>query len=521
MPDNTTALSRRTLLKGAAGVGAAAAAASIFLPPNLRKALASADVPKFGEGSITDIEHVVFLMQENRSFDEYFGTFPGVRGFGDPNALTLPGGNSVFQQPDPGHADGYLLPFWMDTSVTSAQQTPGLGHGWSDQHGAWAGGAMDGWIANKGAQTMGYFKQADIPFHWALAEAFTICDGYHCSVLGPTDPNRLYMWTGMIDPNGTGGGPAIDNSMAYNNPYLTWTTYPERLTAAGISWRIYQEYDNYDDNGLAWFHQYASADTSSPLWRNAMIKKPAGWFEEDAINDRLPQVSWLVAPSAQSEHPNWSPAAGAQYIASKIDAIAANPKVWAKTAFIVMYDENDGYFDHVPPPTAPAGTADEYVDGVPIGLGFRVPCIIVSPWTVGGYVATETFDHSSLIRLLEQRFGVMEPNISAWRRQTAGDLTSAFQFSHRSPFPAGNEAITVPATTVTLLTAQKEIATNPGVSVPAVNTPPVQDTTKRTGYLRGPAATPAVAPAASPSGTPSAPATPSATATSTPASASS
>ena len=296
----------------------------------------------------------------------------------------------------------------MDTSVTSAQQTPGLGHGWSDQHGAWANGAMDGWIANKGAQTMGYFKQADIPFHWALAEAFTICDGYHCSVLGPTDPNRLYMWTGMIDPNGTGGGPATDNSMAYNNPYLTWTTYPERLTAAGISWRIYQEYDNYDDNGLAWFHQYASADTSSPLWQNAMIKKPAGCVEEDAINDRLPQVSWLVAPSAQSEHPNWSPA-GAQYIASKIDAIAANPKVWAKTAFILMYDENDGYFDHVPPPTAPAGTADEYVDGVPIGLGFRVPCIVVSPWTVGGYVATETFDHSSLIRLLEQRFGVMEP----------------------------------------------------------------------------------------------------------------
>jgi phospholipase C len=231
----------------------------------------------------------------------YFGTFPGVRGFGDPNALTLPNGNSVFQQPDPGHADGYLLPFWMDTSVTSAQQTPGLGHGWTDQHGAWANGAMDGWIANKGAQTMGYFKQADIPFHWALAEAFTICDGYHCSVLGPTDPNRLYMWTGMIDPNGTGGGPATDNSMAYNNPYLTWTTYPERLTAAGISWRIYQEYDNYDDNGLAWFHQYAPADTSSPLWRNAMIKKPAGWFEEDAINDRLPQVSWLVAPADRAE----------------------------------------------------------------------------------------------------------------------------------------------------------------------------------------------------------------------------
>jgi phospholipase C len=243
-----------------------------------------------------------------------------------------------------------------------------------------------------------------------------------------------------------------------------------------------------------------------------MIKKPAGWFEEDAANDNLPQVSWLVAPSAQSEHPNWSPAAGAQYIASKIDAIAANPKVWAKTAFVLMYDENDGYFDHVPPPTAPAGTADEYVDGVPIGLGFRVPCIIVSPWTVGGYVATETFDHSSLFRFLETRFCVPEPNISAWRRATVGDLTSAFQFSHRAPFPASNEALSVPATTVTLVSAQNEIANNPGVTVPAVNTPPVQEITSRTGYLRpSPSATPSaspsapsVAPSASPSPSPSA-----------------
>ena len=154
-----------------------------------------------------------------------------------------------------------------------------------------------------------------------------------------------------------------------------------------------------------------------------------------------------------------------------------------------MYDENDGYFDHVLPPTAPAGTADEYIDGAPIGLGFRVPCTIVSPWTVGGYVATETFDHTSLIRFLEQRFGIMEPNISAWRRQTVGDLTSAFQFSQSAPFPASNQALSVPSTTVTLLAAQKEVADNPPPTVPAVNTAPVQETTTRTGYLRpGPAA---------------------------------
>jgi phospholipase C len=146
-----------------------------------------------------------------------------------------------------------------------------------------------------------------------------------------------------------------------------------------------------------------------------------------------------------------------------------------------MYDENDGYFDHVLPPTAPAGTADEYVDGVPIGLGFRVPCTIVSPWSVGGHVATETFDHTSMILFLEIRFGVTEQNISAWRRQTVGDLTSAFQSSQARPFPAGNQALTVSSTTRTLLAAQQEVADNPAPTVPAVNTPPVQDTTSRTG----------------------------------------
>jgi phospholipase C len=110
-----------------------------------------------------------------------------------------------------------------------------------------------------------------------------------------------------------------------------------------------------------------------------MVKKSAGWFERDAKNDNLPAVSWLVAPSAQTDHPNWMPAAGAQYVASKVDAIAANPDVWVKTVFILTYDGNEGYFDHVLPPTPPGGTADEFIGGIPIGLGFRVPTVVVSP----------------------------------------------------------------------------------------------------------------------------------------------
>ena len=464
-------VSRRSLIASATALTGAAAGATI-LPASLSKAMAST-LRSAGTsgGSIYDIEHIVILMQENRSFDHYFGTMPGVRGFRDPTAITLPTGNPVFYQPDPSHAQGYLLPFHYDTFATSAQATPGTDHSWPTQHQAWDNGKMDQWVAAKGEYTMGYYWQRDIPFHWALAEAFTICDNYHCSVLGPTNPNRLYMWTGMIDPDGTGGGPIIDNTPAFNNIILSWTTYPERLEAAGISWKVYQEEDNYDDNALAWFRQYGYAPTSSPLWQKGMYKGPAGAFELDARNDRLPQVSWLVAPTAQTEHPDYFPAAGAEYIAQKLDAIASNPDVWAKTAFVLCYDENDGMFDHVPPPVAPAGTAAEFVDGTNIGLGFRTPTTIVSPWTAGGFVCSEVFDHTSLIRFIEARFGVPEPNISAWRRQTCGDLTSAFRFGSRSPGYSGNGELGLAVTESRLLRAQAQVNDNPFPVPPAVNEP--------------------------------------------------
>jgi phospholipase C len=397
---------------------------------------------------------------------------PGVRGFTDPSALRLADGRPVFCQPDPRHRQGYLLPFHLDTATTSAQATPGTDHSWPTQHQAWNGGRMDGWVAAKGEFTMGYFTQADIPLHWALAQAFTICDNYHCSVLGPTNPNRLYLWTGMIDPAGTGGGPVIDDTPAYDNVTLSWTTYPERLEQAGVSWKVYQEEDNFDDNALAWFRQYASAPSSSPLRQRGMTFGQAGDFEADARAGRLPQVSWLVAPTAQSEHPDFFPAAGAEYIAQKLDAIASNPDLWASTAFILCYDENDGLFDHVVPPTPRPGTAGEYVRGLPIGLGFRTPTTIVSPWTAGGRVCSDVFDHTSLIRLIERRFGVSEPNISAWRRRTCGDLTSAFRFGGvPAPYPRGGGDLALARAESGLLRAQRQVADNPPPRVPAVNRP--------------------------------------------------
>lgn len=428
-------LTRRRLLGSAAGAIGGSTALAV-LPPSLRKAVA-AGAPR--KSSIGDIEHVVLLMQENRSFDHYFGTLSGVRGFGDPDALTLSTGRSVFYQPDTVNPEGYLLPFHLDTRTTSAQAIPSTSHAWSVQHKAWNDGRMDMWLpahraadGANGPYVMGYYTREDIPFQFALAETFTVCDNYFCSVLGPTWPNRLYWMTGTLDPGGTRGGPVISNSAP--NPY-TWTTYAERLEAAGVSWKVYQQDDDYGCNLLENFANFKNATAGSALYERGVRPQAPGTFEDDARNDRLPAVSWIIPTTIESEHPDYLPAAGADFVARKLEAIAANPAVWAKTAFILNYDENDGLFDHVPPPTPPAGTADEFVQGLPIGAGFRVPAIIVSPWTVGGWVAGERFDHTSPLRFLERFTGIQEPNISAWRRATFGDMTSAFRFTEAEPTP--------------------------------------------------------------------------------------
>jgi phospholipase C len=444
----STKLTRRRLLKGAATL-AVAAAAQTLLPPNLRRVLAQGAPPS---GSLGDIKHVVLLMQENRSFDHYFGTLAGVRGFDDPDALTLSTGRSAFYQPDVKNPNGYLLPFHLDTRASSAQKIPSTSHAWEVQHEAWNGGKMDQWLAahrkadgDHGPYCMGYYTRADIPFQFALAEAFTLCDAYHCSVLGPTWPNRMMWMTGTIDPDGKNRGPIIKNKTTPPGGY-TWTTYAERLEAAGVSWKVYQQEDNYACNVLEEFKVFQNAPKNSPLYLKGMVRGAEGQFEYDAINDKLPTVSWIIPTSTQSEHPDYMPADGAAFVAGKLDAIAANPDVWAKTAFILNYDENDGIFDHVPPPVPPSGTPNEFIDKLPVGAGFRVPCIIVSPWTAGGYVCSQLFDHTSVLQFLEQFTGVRETNISDWRRATFGDLSAAFRFNDVTKKPPDLPDTTGPAT---------------------------------------------------------------------------
>ncbi len=460
-------LTRRELLAAGAGVGVGALGAGGVLD-----ALAKVGPRRRGLGAV---EHIVVFMQENRSFDTYFGTLRGVRGFGDKHALELPSGRSVFHQPDALNPDGFELPFHLDTKRTSAQCVATLSHAWAVQHAAWNHGRMDRWIpahraadGASGPMTMGYYTRNDLPYYYALADAFTICDRYHCSVMGSTNPNRLYLWTGTVDPGGQRGGPVIDNS---ETPPYRWTTYPERLQKAGVSWRIYQEPDNFDDNALAWFKRFQQVPKSSPLAVNGLIRRSAEAFADDVARDRLPQISWIIAPSTSSEHPPFTPAAGAELTGGYLRALAEHPKVWQKTAFFLVYDENDGFFDHVRPPTPPKGTRDEFIGGLPIGLGFRVPMIVISPWSTGGFVCSQTFDHTSIIRFMERRFGVREPNISAWRRRTCGDLTSAFDFDQQPrrfphlPNPGGSSATAL----------LQECAALPAPAVPKHQTLPKQE----------------------------------------------
>ncbi|ADV81018.1 phosphocholine-specific phospholipase C [Terriglobus saanensis] len=510
----------------------ATSAGAAMVPPAIQRALAIA--PRRGTGTIQDVEHVVILMQENRSFDHYFGTLRGVRGFGDPRPAPLPNGQSVWHQPVAAvktkryHARGlspdakYVLPFYLNPKRTTEFQA-GTDHGWSSGHLAWNDGRYDQWVNQKqDVLTMGYLKRQDVSFHYALADAFTLCDAYFCSTHSNTCPNRIYLWSGTIDARNAMGkkpnGPGLEER-AKTNGY-TWTTYPERLQQAGVSWKVYQggtgvpgtPTDNYTDNSLEFFAQYQvqeGASPASPLVRQGVSSQTLRDLRSDVEKGTLPQVSWVVAPYKYCEHPEASPTDGAYFISQVMEALTADPDVWSKTAFLINYDENDGLFDHIIPPMPPKTNAagqsgmvsadlreslqDEFLDldkyphemhplvpgadpgGLqPIGLGPRVPMLVLSPWSTGGWVCSQVFDHTSVLQFLENRFHVEEPNISKWRRAVCGDLTAAFDFSNAGP--TRNASFPVPAPMKSLhhpyqvppqqLMPQQEPGTRPARALP-------------------------------------------------------
>jgi phospholipase C len=587
---------RRDFLKLAALLSGAGVAG--LIPESIQRAYAI--VPDSGSTWV-DAEHVVILMQENRSFDHAFGTLRGVRGFNDPRALRQPNGNSVFVQTD---AEGNSYAPWrLDIRDTRITWMGSLPHSRNSQIDAWNEGNHDQWLNAKRSgeekyapipMTMGHYTRDDLPFYYALADAFTICDQNYCSVLSSTSPNRCYLWTGTIRDRQAADSKVFMRNEQIDYGGLVWKTFCERLQEAGIPWKSYQNeltrspltgekdawLSNFGDNILECFNAFnveaysgfaAAANNWKDEWTEqaqklvsgiAAAKDPAEaaqmraqltetrayigkvqavlancgekrynqltdeqkalfhaafvtnagdpdyhtltslpftdnghpmsmqvpkgdvfyQFRKDVNEGKLPTISWLTASDRFSDHPD-SPWYGAWYVSEVMDILTSNPEVWKKTIFILTYDENDGYFDHVPPfvaadPKRPetggasAGVdagldytyrEDELVMGVapkdartgPIGLGFRVPMIVASPWTRGGWVNSQVFDHTSTLQFLERfvqaKFGktVREDNISNWRRTVTGDLTSAFRphgpnepdldFLHRDQFVIGIE----------------------------------------------------------------------------------
>ena len=493
-------MDRRDFIKmlGLAGTSAAAyTACSNYMSEALAQSTviddlltASADCKL---GSLADIDHVIFLMQENRSFDHYYGTLRGVRGFGDPRPLLLRNGNPVFTQP---RGSKFIKPFQVRRGKDSAgdYKSFGLAHSYTDGLGAVAKGWNDDWMAAKGNDVlaMAHLETAkDLSYYHKLIEAFTICDGYHCSVPAGTSPNRSHFWSGTAK-----GLPVNTYFDGSKNSKIKpdWKTYPEYLQDMVIDWKFYQNGINdlginngyftgdFEDNTVVYFEQYWNKRESDIFKRcaspNTILRtdpdKPSD-FEKDVAAGKLPAVSWIVAPTAFSEHPgSISPHFGEYYTNEILRVLAAHPDVWKKTVFILNYDENDGFFDHVAPPAPPLPAQKEVgkvstgiviprtpdvtsvdaecvvrdADGnwtavtdqiKPMGLGTRVPCVIVSPWTVGGRVCSELFDHTSCLRFLDTWLsarkkhaeGTVFKNISSWRRAICGDLTSAFDFTRK------------------------------------------------------------------------------------------
>jgi phospholipase C len=473
-------LTRRQLMERLGMVGAGAfvsqSALAWMAGPSWASVIERAARVKPAGSDLEAVEHIVFLMLENRSYDHYFGAYPHGRGFDDHPARSL----GVFAQDYPGGSDVVprhkLLPFHL-ASDHGLESTDDLTHDWGPMHECWNGGKMDAWVkvhaearweGPKGALTMGYYERPELPFHWALADHFTLGDAYHAAILGPTHPNRLMATSGTIDPAGTSGGPVVATNDTDDSLWsCSWTTVQEQLEDKGVSWKVYTpsntgvsgkyaslaKYLTWDpsfydptvttnlgltDNVLPYFTAFRQPGT--PLFEKAFTQTFPNDFAADVKAGSFPSVSWIIPPLGFDEHPSASPMNGQWFVSMVLDELTSNPEVWAKTALFIMYDENDGWFDHVPPPTAPPGTPGEFLTASsfpagepspdtlaitgPLGLGVRVPLLVVSPFSRGGHIATETFDHTSQLQLISRRFGVEVPNVSSWRRKTVGDLTS-------------------------------------------------------------------------------------------------
>ncbi|EQK97990.1 hypothetical protein G6O67_003566 [Ophiocordyceps sinensis] len=410
--------------------------------------------------SLKDVKHIVLFMQENRAFDHYFGTMPGVRGFADPNVQVNPDGRSVFEQPinPPMNGVDILKPWHINHlggEWNEATQCMGAGdNGWQAMHAAYNGGLANNWFGADSGYSLGYFTRQDLPTHFDIAEGWTILDMSTQSVLAATDPNRIMWMSGSINIPGSPsnrdgkGGLIIDNTATpgceapgINCFPFVWKTFPEYLEDAGVSWQVWQDLDNFEDNMLAYFEQYQLAPNGSALREKGNSYPGLQSFYDHAAEGTLPQVSWIVGPQELAEHPPNMPVDGAWLQKKVVDAITNSP-AYNETVLIISYDEQGGWADHVVPKVPKEGTRGEYLDdpykqygNVPVGPGWRTPRYIISPWTRGGNVFTEPADHTSDIMFVEQWAAangyenVHSKELTKWRRDHMSNLVNAFDFT--------------------------------------------------------------------------------------------
>ena len=456
---------------------------SLMWPALIEKALAVE--ANYKTGTIKDVKNIVILMQENRSFDHYFGTMKGVRGFGDRFPVPLESGKRAFHQSD---GDKIIPPYRANVRTSNAAIIKPTPHDLPDMQAAWNQGKYGFWPKFKTPYSMAYYTREEIPFQYALADAFTISDAYHCSIATGTDPNRIMFWSGSnSDPEKRAAGINCtdkdsepvnqrcwikgkhpDPGYTYKGNAFKWSTLPDVLEAANISWRIYQDpNDNWTGamHGCLAFESFRDAKPGSSIYENGMKHWSLEDLANDVANDTLPAVSWVLPSRADCEHPGGpsSPYRGADFTHSVLSALISNPAVWSKTAFFLTFDENDGLFDHLPAPAVPSYNLDGTLAGKstidvagmyfhndriaqkrsyldprdkisgdvrPWGLGPRVPMYIISPWTKGGWVDSQVADHTSIAQFIEKRFGIMLPGISPWHRSVCSDFVSAFDFKH-------------------------------------------------------------------------------------------
>jgi phospholipase C len=328
---------------------------------------------------------------------------------------------------------------------------------------------MNGWVTDEDNQAfaIGYFQPQDHIFHVQLARAFTIADHNFCSQIGPTLPNRLYLWSGtsgwnFLTPTTT------SDVLPYNNPSLTaappvlnWQTMPDVLEAAGLPWKCYSVADGSVPSAIGAFNPliFFSQFLDNPL-RLAQATTDISGFIADLAAGILPAVSWIVTEATVSEHPPAPPDAGQLLAALVVEQLMAS-SAWESTALFLTYDEGGGFFEHVPPDIleyVPAGLPDA---AMAVGPAFRVPLIAVSPWARPGSVFKGTLDHTSILQFIERTFSTkarpLQLSTIDPARRELDDLTNIFDFQQdpvKPPLPSVSQL--APTAKETLLTLNAE-----------------------------------------------------------------